>query len=266
MSGETDLARLLAGMAPEVVPGAFVFATGDPPLGAEVLATVVEDEGRSLVLRQEEAAGLDADGPFGWITLTVHSSLDAVGLTAAVATALADRSIPCNVIAGRHHDHLLVPLDRVDEAVRALRAATVVLEEVDPLAPDAQAALAAYFAELDARFPTGFDPGDAPPSDVFVLLRAGDVVAGCGGLQHLGDGTIEVKRMWTHPGWRGLGLAARLLAHLEVLARALGSTRVVLDTNGTLLEAIALYERAGYVPIERYNDNPYAERWFAKDL
>jgi GNAT superfamily N-acetyltransferase len=69
-----------------------------------------------------------------------------------------------------------------------------------------------------------------------------------------------------HDDWRGAGLGSRMLRHLEDLARRLGHTRVVLDTNGTLLEAIAMYERAGYAHIERYNDNPYAEAWFEKPL
>ncbi|WP_231122994.1 GNAT family N-acetyltransferase [Nocardioides sambongensis] len=71
--------------------------------------------------------------------------------------------------------------------------------------------------------------------------------------------------MWVDGDWRGAGLGARMLRHLEALAWERGSDRVVLDTNGTLGEAIALYERSGYRPIERYNDNPYAEAFFAKD-
>ena len=72
--------------------------------------------------------------------------------------------------------------------------------------------------------------------------------------------------MWVHPDWRGAGLGSRLLRHLEALCAGLGHDRVVLDTNGTLDEAIAMYERAGYNPIERYNDNPYAQAWFVKAL
>ena len=91
-------------------------------------------------------------------------------------------------------------------------------------------------------------------------------VAGCGGLQQVDAATAEIKRMWIDPTRRGLGLGRRLLAHLEDVARERGYRRVVLDTNGALVEAIAMYRRAGYEAIERYNDNPYAQHWFAKAL
>lgn len=153
-------------------------------------------------------------------------------------------------------------------------ARSVVFDAVDPLDPVARAAVERYVAELDARFPGGFDPGDpagdapalSPPGGVFVVARAGAATVGCGGVQALTAHTAEIKRMWIDPGWRGLGLAKRLLATLEDHARRLGHRRVVLDTNASLREAVALYESSGYEPVERYNDNPYAERWYAKDL
>jgi hypothetical protein len=86
----------------------------------------VVKEGRltTIVLPVEaaERAGQATTDRFAWLTLTVQSSLDAVGLTAAVSARLAAIGIPCNVLAGYHHDHLLVPIDRVDDAVRALSA------------------------------------------------------------------------------------------------------------------------------------------------
>ena len=72
--------------------------------------------------------------------------------------------------------------------------------------------------------------------------------------------------MWVHDGWRGAGLGARLLRHLEAVSADMGHQVVRLDTNGTLTEAIEMYERAGYRPIERYNDNPYAQAFFEKSL
>ncbi len=165
--------------------------------------------------------------------------------------------------------------DALARAERLLRAATVTFDRVDPRSPEAQAALARYFAELDKRFRSGFDPaaggdddvaGMRAPDGAFVLVRSDDVTLGCGGLHSVDPRTDEIKRMWIDPDWRGLGLGRRLLAHLEVVARRLGRRRVILDTNEALTEAITMYERAGYHAIERYNDNPYAHRWFAKTV
>jgi GNAT superfamily N-acetyltransferase len=72
--------------------------------------------------------------------------------------------------------------------------------------------------------------------------------------------------MWVHDAWRGAGLGSRLLRHLEATSAGLGHRLVRLDTNGHLLEAIAMYERAGYRAIARYNDNPDAQAWFEKEL
>lgn len=124
MSGETDLGRLIKSMKPVVRPGEFVFVSIDGPADADTLAMVAEEEGRTLVVTRETAdlRGWPYDYVAGWITLRVHSSLAAVGLTSAVSTALANAGISCNVLAGYHHDHLLVPIERVAEAVRVLQA------------------------------------------------------------------------------------------------------------------------------------------------
>ena len=153
---------------------------------------------------------------------------------------------------------------------------SIVLSVVDPASPPARWALAEYFAELDRRFVGGFDiagalaePSDslAAPLGRFVLAVGADgSVAACGGIVFVDDSVGEIKRMWVHPEHRGRGLASRLLGALEAEIAAAGRARVVLDTNGVLAEAIAMYGRHRYVPIERYNDNPYAHHWFAKDL
>jgi DNA-binding MarR family transcriptional regulator/GNAT superfamily N-acetyltransferase len=165
--------------------------------------------------------------------------------------------------------------DALATADLLVRAATVHLRTVAPNDPAAVEAVSRYFAELDSRFPTGFDPGDAsasdtaamsPPSGVFVVATSDGEPVACGGVQQIAPQVGEIKRMWVHPDWRGAGLGARMLAHLEDRARELGHRRVNLDTNGSLVEAISMYERAGYRPVERYNDNPYAQAWFAKEL
>ncbi|MBO0678757.1 bifunctional helix-turn-helix transcriptional regulator/GNAT family N-acetyltransferase [Mycolicibacterium sp. S2-37] len=154
-----------------------------------------------------------------------------------------------------------------------VRAATVTLEAVEPDSIHARTALSHYFDELNDRFPQGFEPG--APSGVetgaryAAALSDGQPVA-FGGFRSIEVGeprpVAEIKRMWVDKRWRGAGLGARILRHLETLAREEGFTRVLLDTNGTLVEAIALYERAGYVRIDRYNDNPYAQHFFEKRL
>lgn len=125
MAGERDLARLLATMSPTVRPGEYVFVIAperESGSDVRVLASIEEDEGRTVLITRADAdgAGRAYDFVAGWIRLDVHSALGAVGLTAAVSTALAREAIACNVIAGVHHDHLLVPVSRVADAVRVL--------------------------------------------------------------------------------------------------------------------------------------------------
>lgn len=107
-------------------PGSYVFTSvaEGVPLGVAPVATVLEPEGLTLVLAQEDAdaAGLAYDYVAAWITLGLATTLDEVGITAAFATRLAEAGISCNVIAGVHHDHLFVPQDRADEAVALLES------------------------------------------------------------------------------------------------------------------------------------------------
>ncbi|MCU1498572.1 MAG: acetyltransferase [Acidimicrobiales bacterium] len=124
MTGELDLRLLLATLAPVRRPGAFVFVSRTEPLPPDVVpaASVAEAEGTTFVVTQAEADahGWGYDFVAAWITLEVRSALAAVGLSAAVTTALAGAGISANVLAGLHHDHLLVPADRADDALRAL--------------------------------------------------------------------------------------------------------------------------------------------------
>jgi GNAT superfamily N-acetyltransferase len=140
---------------------------------------------------------------------------------------------------------------------------------------DARRCLAAYFAELAERFEEGFDAGAAgqeiggefaPPRGAFFLARLAGEAVGCGGFIAIDAETAEIKRVWTSPAARGLGVARAVLAALEAEARSRGFRRLWLDTNRVLKEAHAMYLKAGYRDIERYNDNPYAHRWFDKTL
>lgn len=146
---------------------------------------------------------------------------------------------------------------------------------VDAASASARGAMTEYFDELAARFPAGFDSAAAlteavsafnPPRGVFVLVGPVDAPIGCGAVQFLDSDRGEIKRMWVDPTARGRGVASALLAFLEEVVRGSGRATAVLDTNHVLAEAAALYKRRGYQPIDRYNDNPYADRWYSKSL
>ncbi|MDN2567151.1 bifunctional helix-turn-helix transcriptional regulator/GNAT family N-acetyltransferase [Aquibium sp. A9E412] len=167
---------------------------------------------------------------------------------------------------------LVAAMAEVETLMTAARV-TIAPEPIDGAA--ARACLAAYFAELAARFEAGFDPDaggaaeDAamtPPDGCFLVARIDGRPVGCGALKPLDAQTAEIKRMWVAPEARGRGLARRLLAALEAEARARNRHRVRLDTNRALTTAQAMYRKAGYRPIARFNDNPYADFWFEKTL
>ena len=127
MSGERDLDTLLRSMKPEMQEVIFVFCT--LPEGREISANLKpvhifhEREGTAFVVRREEAeaAGLPYQFASRLITLTVHSSLEAVGFLAAVTAALAEAGISVNAVSAFYHDHLLVPVDRAEDAQRLLQ-------------------------------------------------------------------------------------------------------------------------------------------------
>ena len=125
MAGEKDLARLIGGMAPVLFgePWGFALAPDDFVPGPDDFALIREAEGLTLIapVVRLEAMGLDPGVPMARISLGVHSALEAVGLTAAVAGALAEAGVSANVLAGFFHDHIFVPWE--DRA-----AAMVVLE------------------------------------------------------------------------------------------------------------------------------------------
>lgn len=129
MMGERDLDRLLRHMTPQLEPGTFVFCTfpeGELPPGVATIATFREAEGLSAIVALDEArrAGVPWQFESGLITLTVHSSLEAVGFLAAVSAVLAEAGIPCNAVAAFHHDHLFVPRDMAQRALELLMAAS----------------------------------------------------------------------------------------------------------------------------------------------
>jgi len=156
-----------------------------------------------------------------------------------------------------------------------LRAASIEVRLEAPSSTTSRWCLAEYFRELSERFEIGFDPAKSnsasdaemtPPAGFFVVAWLDDRPVGCGALK-LGERTTgEIKRMWTAPPSRGLGVARKVLRTLEAMALAAGLKKLRLETNRTLREAQALYRQEGYREVEPFNDEPYADHWFEKQL
>lgn len=138
---------------------------------------------------------------------------------------------------------------------------------------DGATLVAALLADLMERYgaedidePTPTDL--APPGGVFLVVRQGDEAIGCGGVRFYADGIGELKRMYVAPSARRTGVARNLLEHLEAHAVTLGYSRLRLETGVRQPEAIAMYESAGYAPIDRYDhyrESPLS-RCFEKEL
>jgi DNA-binding MarR family transcriptional regulator/GNAT superfamily N-acetyltransferase len=156
-----------------------------------------------------------------------------------------------------------------------LRAAGARVERVDPASRSARWCVSQYFAELAARFETGFDPGQSiaadddelrPPTGSFLIADADGEPVACGAVKSIVPGVGSLKRMWVSPAVRGMGFGRRMLAALVSEARELGVGTLRLETNRALTEAIRLYETSGYVRVAPFNSDPYADHWFEKQL
>lgn len=126
MPGETDLGKLLRNMQPELNKGEYVFcavASFQQAASLNPVCLFREREAVTVVLPKQQAddAALPYSTICSWITMTVHSSLEAVGLTATVSQALADANISCNVVAAYYHDHIFVPMQDAKRSMEVLR-------------------------------------------------------------------------------------------------------------------------------------------------
>lgn len=129
MSGETNLNQLLRGMSPKRNAGEYVFVSVDDASQIDrdhILCEFKEAEGTTLILEKSKADALQLFYSYvsAWITLEIHSSLDAVGLTACFAAELAKYNISCNVVAGYYHDHIFVGIDDANKAIGVLKKLT----------------------------------------------------------------------------------------------------------------------------------------------
>jgi DNA-binding MarR family transcriptional regulator/N-acetylglutamate synthase-like GNAT family acetyltransferase len=228
----------------------------------------------SRMLRRLESEGLVVTAPDA-----ADQRRRVVRLTDEGWTARQDLDDRSEELAAR----IVAPLtdrqrERLTEALATadllVRAATVRLREVAPDDRLGRAALGHYLDEIDERFPTGYRvegpvaAATSGPASTYVLATSDGEPVAYGGIRPapaLDEHTIEIKRMWVHPDWRGAGLGSRMLRHLEALALDRGAARIVLDTNAVLAEAIAMYERAGYRRIDRYpGSDPHATHFFEK--
>lgn len=150
-----------------------------------------------------------------------------------------------------------------------------IISPADPDAPEARACLSAYLALLHRRIP-GItaahvpDPDPEadhyrPPTGAFLLARVQDRAVACVALKRIDPATGEVKRLWVAEAARGKGLARAMMAAIEAEARTLGFTRLRLDTNENLPEAIALYRRLGWTECAPFTPFP-ATHWFTRTL
>lgn len=129
MTGETDITQLLKNMNPEQNPGQYVFCVVNTLKDAAELNPLCifqEKEGVTVIIPKQQADENILFYPTicTWITLSVHSSLEAVGLTAAVSKALTKANISCNVVAAYHHDHIFVPVKDAERAMEVLHELT----------------------------------------------------------------------------------------------------------------------------------------------
>lgn len=267
MAGESDLTTLLTSMRPVVRDGDYVYALWPhgKPLEGHVEAAVREAEGLTVVLLREEAErlGLSYDFVAAWITLQIHSALEAVGLTAAVSSALTAAGISCNVMAGFHHDHLLVPSADRGHAMDVLERLSqgLVLRTEKPA--DREEVLDLTASAFSINPVTGL-PVEGIPAEVKLLRELFDcdqylpefsVVAEIGGeivghiistrawignLDVLGLGPISVQ---PHLQRRGIGSA--LLRETARRAEDAGEPGIA------LLGSTEYYPRFGFLPASK---------------
>ncbi|MET7455502.1 GNAT family N-acetyltransferase [Streptomyces sp. NPDC005574] len=121
-------------------------------------------------------------------------------------------------------------------------------------------------AELEREIAAHTGSELSPPKGQLVVARYDGEPAGSAGVRLLDAATAELTRVFLYEGRRGRGGARLLVGAAEDAARALGATRLILDTRSDLVEARALYSRLGYTETEPHNDDPYAGHWFTKDL
>ena len=229
----------------------------------------------SRLLRSLEAAGLVTVGPKESDRRVRIAVLTPAGIAERAELDRRSDELAASLLeplGERQRSRLVAAMADVE---RLLTATMVVVEALDPAHPHARHCAAAYYTELDRRFDAGFDPARSltadddelrPPAGLLLVASLHGEPVGCGALKFHGDEPTELKRMWVAGSARGLGLGRRLLSELEAHAGRHGAQVVRLETNRSLVEAIALYRSAGYTEVPPFNDEAYAHHWFEKKI
>ncbi|WP_426413772.1 bifunctional helix-turn-helix transcriptional regulator/GNAT family N-acetyltransferase [Bradyrhizobium ganzhouense] len=190
----------------------------------------------------------------------------------AAYEALSNRQAESLLARNAQAEALLAAMDLIASALTRDR---VTLAEMNPRSDEARYCLREYYAELGRRFKQGFDVSlsrdpDAKdmrrPRGSFIVAMSDTLPIGCVGLKGTEHGYAEIKRLWVAPSARGLGLGKRLMDAAEDAARTLGIALLRLDTNSALPEAGQLYRTTGWREIPRFNDDPYPDLFFEKQI
>jgi DNA-binding MarR family transcriptional regulator len=173
------------------------------------------------------------------------------------------------------HNNSAALLAALDLVASALAREQIEIHVADPREDISRYCLERYYEELKSSFADGFDVARSrdPHPDQMISPRGSFLVAmsdglpiGCVGVKGVGDGVAEIKRLWVSPAARGLGLAYRLMEEAENIARSLSIKTLRLDTNRALSAALHLYQRLNWTAIKPFNDDPYADFFFEKQI
>ena len=229
----------------------------------------------SRILRSLETAGLVTVGQKDSDRRVRIARLTPAGLAERAVLDKRSDELAASLLEPLTADKRARLVGAMTDVERLLTAAMVEIAPIDPAQPNARYCLHEYFAELDRRFDTGFDPARSipandeelrPPAGLFLVASLRSDPIACGGLKFHDDAPTEIKRMWVAESARGLGIGRRLLGELERSAAAHGAGTVRLETNKTLVEAISMYRSAGYYEVAAFNTEPYAHHWFEKRI
>ncbi|MEE2570851.1 ACT domain-containing protein [Pseudarthrobacter sp. J64] len=280
MIDQTHLPSLLSSLTPSLRAGEYVYALWpeDRPLEDSVAAVIREAEGTTAVLSRERADELGLDYSFiaAWITLDVRSALEAVGLTAAVSTALTAAHISCNVLAGFHHDHLLVPAADAERAMETLRELSAAHSGQEPAAvadtlvlrsetPADRPAILGLIGEAFAVSPVTGRPVEEPIVEVGLLEELFDCAEYLPELSVVAeyDGRIVGYAISTR-GWVDdfpllglgpIGVVPRLQQHgigSALMAETIKRANAAGERGIALLGSPGYYERFGFVAADSF--------------